>query len=211
VSTPLDRPFAVLATSNCPAYDQMLVALEREFRAVDREAVAEALDGLARPLFGLAEAPPNERVVALARAAWAALPHEGSAPPHWLLTCALDERHANGAVRAALAAEIGRRAGVPAGPVRLRGCWAVHIPDGGAHIAADLGPDAGRETADILSGGVCAHDLAFAVLTGLASAWRMAGDPERARRACGLRLPLPLGEDLRSLVQREVRAQGREA
>jgi hypothetical protein len=78
--TPLDTPFAVLAAARCPAYDAMLIAVEREFRAVHREAVAESLDELARPLFGLVDLSPDERVVALARAAWAALPEEGAAP-----------------------------------------------------------------------------------------------------------------------------------
>ena len=77
--TPLDTPFVGLAADSCPAYDEMLVALEREFRAVYRETVAGALDDAARPLFGLADAAPDEQVLALARAAWQALPHDGGA------------------------------------------------------------------------------------------------------------------------------------
>jgi len=211
VSTSLDAPFAALAAAHCPAYDEMLVALEREFRAVHHEAVAGRLDELARPLFELSQAPADERVVAVARAAWAALPQEGDAPPHWLLACALEERRGSAPVRAALAVELGRRAGVGARPARMRGCWAVHIDGGSTGVAADVGADPGLDTANPAGGGLCAHQLAFAILSGLASAWRAEGDSPRAQRAAGLRLLLPLDGDLRSLVHNEVRALGGQA
>lgn len=206
--TPLGTPFAVLASAHCPGYDEMLVALEREFRAVRCEGVAESLDELALPLFGLAHAPSDERAIALARAAWAALPDEGDQPSDWLLACGLEGGRGTGAVRAALAVELGRRAGISARPVRLRGCWAVHIRDRGAHVAADVGAESSVEPRDTVAGSLCAHQLAFVVLSGVAAAWRLAGDPAAARRACGLRLLLPLEERLRSLVQREVRSYG---
>jgi hypothetical protein len=207
LSTLLDAPFAALAAARCPAYDAMLIAVEGEFRAVHREAVAESLDELARPLFGLADAPADERVVALARAAWAALPEEGTAPPHWLLACALEEGRVSGAVRAALAAELGRRAGVRVCAARLRGCWAVHAAERDAQVAADVGGDTAAEPA-VGAGGMCAHQLAFAVLTGLAGAWRSAGDRLRAQRASRLRLLLRLEDKLRERVQQEIAAFG---
>jgi hypothetical protein len=55
---------------------------------------------------------------------------------------------------------------------------------------------------------MCAHQLAFAVLTGMADAWRSAGDRSRAQRASGLRLLLPLEETLRERVQQDLRAYG---
>jgi hypothetical protein len=94
----LDRPFAALAAARCPAYDEMLVAVEREFRAVHRDPVADALDEAARSLFPLADAPIEERVVALARAAWALLPDEAFDAPDWLLACALREIDASAAL-----------------------------------------------------------------------------------------------------------------
>ena len=148
MSTPLDTPFVGLAADSCPAYDEMLVALEREFRAVHREAVADALDEAARPLFELADAAPEEQVLALARAGWQALPYEGDEPPHWLLACALEDRCASGAVRAAVAAELARRAGIEARPVRLRGCWAIRVPGHGGQVAADVGEDASQPRPD---------------------------------------------------------------
>lgn len=208
MSGPLEPPFAVLAAADCPPYDEMLVGLEREFRAVDREAVAAALDDAARPLFALVSAPPEERVVGLARGAWEALPDEGGDPPHWLLARALDERRASGAVRAAVAVELARRAGIEARPARMRGCWAVLVPGDGVEVAADVGADGSRQGP---TGDLCVHRLAFAVLSGLAGAWRATGDLSRARRASGLRLLLPLGDRLRALVREEVRALGRSA
>jgi hypothetical protein len=166
----LDAPFAALATASCPPYADMLVALEREFRAVDREAVDRTLDDLARPLFDLAAAPPDEQVAAVARVAWTALPDEACAPSHWLLTSCLEEGHAPGTVRAALAAELGRRAGLP----------------------------------DV-TGDVCGHQLAFAVLSGLGAAWQAAGDTPRAQRAYGLRLLLPLDDAMQARVRAEIR------
>lgn len=206
LQAPLDAPFAALAASSCPGYDAMLIAVEREFRAVQREAVVESLDELARPLFGLADAARDERVIALARAAWVALPDEGTAPQDWLLACALEGGRATGAVRAALAAELGRRAGVRVCAARLRGCWAVHTVEHDAQLAADVGADSGHDS--VLAGGMCAHQLAFAVLTGLADSWWSAGDRFRAQRASGLRLLLPLEETLRERVQQDVRAYG---
>lgn len=203
--TPLDAAFAALAAARCPGYDAMLIAVEREFRAVDREAVAESLDELARPLFGLADAPPDERVITLAKAAWSALPDEGAEPPDWLLSRALEHGCASGAVRAALAAELGRRAGVRCCAARLRGCWAVHTGEHDAQVAADVGADPAQEPA---AGTLCAHQLAFAILTGIADAWRSADDRFRAQRAAGLRLLLPLEESLRRRVQHDLRAYG---
>src|ERR671918_384789 len=100
-----DRSFAALAAAGCPAYDAVLIALEQEFQPVNRGTVADSLDELARPLFGLAGAPLKQRAIALAEAAWAALPHQADAPLEWLLGSALERGRAAGAVRAALAVE----------------------------------------------------------------------------------------------------------
>jgi hypothetical protein len=182
----------------------MLLAVEQEFREIDRAGTADVLDDLARPLFGLASAPLEERAVGLARAAWEALPGEGDAPADWLLACALERRTASGAVRAALAVELGRRTGIPSRPLRLHGCWAVRACDPKARMAADVGTQSGFEPTGTGMGAQCAHQVAFIVLTALASAWRAAGESAAARRASGLRLLLPLDEALRGQVRREL-------
>jgi hypothetical protein len=206
---PLGTPFAVLAASPCAPYDEMLTAIEREFRAVDRPRLADALDRLARPLFGVTAAPARERSFALADAAYAAMPDDGGEPPSWLLSRALEDGRAAPAVRAVLAVELARRAGVSARPVRLQGRWLAGVHDGGAPVGADVGPDDAANAWDACTGCLCAHEVAFSVLGGLAAAWQAAGDPERARRAAGLRLLLPLGDGLRSALREDVTRYGR--
>jgi hypothetical protein len=204
MTEPLDTPFAILAGAHCAPYDAMLTAIEREFRAVDRDALADALDRLARPLFGVAQAPVQERTLALAAAAYDALPEDGDEPPCWLLSRALEQGRAAPAVRAVLAVELARRAGVGARPARLRGCWLVGVHDGGAPVAADVGPDTSAAGWETCSGCLCGHEVAFLVLDGLATAWHAAGDGERARRAAGLRLLLPLNAGLRAAVHMDM-------
>lgn len=187
---PFDMPYARLASEACAPHAEMLVAIEREFHAVQRAELDERLDDLARAVFA---APDPLRAVA--RAAWDALPAEDDAAPCWLAGCAMAEGAATGCVRAGLAAEIARRAGVGAVP----GCLderAVLIADG---AAADLG-----EALPGRRGPLCAHQLGFDVLTGLAAAWARDGDRTRARQAAGLRLLLPLDEDLRARLRGEL-------
>jgi hypothetical protein len=204
VEPPLGTPFAMLAGAQCAPYDEMLTAIEREFRAVDRDALADTLDRLARPLFGVTAAPIRERTLALAAAAYDALPRDGGEPDCWLFSRALESGRAAPALRAVLAVELARRAGVTARAARLHGCWLVGVHDGGAPIAADVGPDDGAGDWEICSGCLCGHELAFLVLDGLATAWQEAGDYERARRAAGLRLLLPLSAELRAAVHADM-------
>jgi hypothetical protein len=181
----------------------MLIALEREFRAVDCERVAEVLDELARPLLALSSASAHLRATALAAAARDALPAGGDEPSSWLHGRALQERRASAPVRAVLAVELGRRAGIAARPVRMRGRWLVGVHERGAPVAADVGGDPITGMLAPCSGCLCAHAMAFALLGGLTGAWRAAGDLPRARRAAGLRLLLPLETELRALVLEE--------
>jgi hypothetical protein len=182
-----------MAAAPCPGYGSMLVAVEHEFRSADRDGVDDALDELARPLFGLERAPLDERALGLGQAAWAALPEEGEAPADWLLGSALERGRAAGAVRAVLAVELAHRAGIAAHPARLRGCWAVHLGADAGHVAADVGALSSVEPCPRATGCLCAHQLAFVVLTSLVTAWRSTGDPERARQAGVLRLVLERG------------------
>jgi hypothetical protein len=182
--------FADLAAAACPSYGDLLAALECEFRSVGREALDESLDELALPLFEVRGAALEERAIALGRAAWAALPDEAATPPAWLLGSALRQRCGAAPVRAALAAELARRAGMAAHPTRLRGCWAIHVPGEPVGIAVDVGADSGTQCAGGPLGCVCAHQLASVVITSLADAWEAAGNIAQARHARVLRLAL---------------------
>ena len=192
---PFDRRFGVLARSPCPGLAELLVALEREFRAVDTRATSDRLDELARPLFPLAAQSADERAGALAMAARIAAPHDALEPTAWMLSQALRTGRIAPAVRAVLAAELGRRAGIAAGVFRHRERWMVLVGDGDTRFAADVGPETatwpGSPCARRCSGAHCSHGLAFEVLGGLAAAWTTAGDERHARRAAALRLELP--------------------
>ena len=201
---PLSTPYAVLAGAHCAPYDEMLTAIEREFRAVDPEALADVLDRLARPLFGISGAPPRERSLALAAAAYEVLPDDGSDPDSWLLSRALEQRRAAPALRAVLGVELARRAGVCARPARQRGRWLVGVHDVGVPLGADVGPDDHTGGWEACSGCLCGHEVAFLVLDGLATSWQAEGEGERARRAAGLRLLLPLNAGLRAAVHTDM-------
>jgi hypothetical protein len=185
--------FADVAASPCPSYGELLGALESEFRPLDRDALDEVIDELALPLFGIEDAPLDERAIALGRAAWAALRDEAATPPAWLLDSALAQGCGAAPIRAALAAELGRRAGVAAHPARLRGCWAIHLPGASVGVAVDVGPDPVERCARGPRGCLCAHQLAFVVITRLADAWQSTGNVAEARHARVLRLALSHG------------------
>jgi hypothetical protein len=182
--------FADIAGAACPSFGELLAALESELRVLNRDALDERLDELALPLFGIDQAPLEERAIALGRAAWTALPDEAGTPAAWLLGSALRQGCAAASVRAALAAELGRRAGVPAHPARLRGCWAILVSGESSRVAVDVGADT---AACGPFGCLCAHQVAFVVITGLAEAWQSAGNVAEASHARVLRLALPHG------------------
>jgi hypothetical protein len=205
---PLGNPFTALAATPHVDYDEMLTAIEREFRAVDRRRLADALDKSARPLLGLRSAPARERALALAEAANAALPDDCDQPSGWQLAAALEAGGGTAPLRAALAVELGRRAGVSARPVRMRDRWLVGVHDGGVPVCVDLGGDRSVDSLAACAGCLCAHQLGFVVLGGLAAAWRVAGRLERARRAAGLRLLLPLDDPLRAAVEDDLARYG---
>lgn len=207
---PLAHSFLTFAAACRPDCGGMLIAIEREFRAVHHVAVEERLDDLSRGLFELgSDASPEDRVLAIARTAWTALPWEGSEPQHWLFSSALEQQTASGPVRAALALEIGRRAGCAPTVARARGCWLVHVAH--SEVAADMGRDTIERECPAATGSFCAHALALLALTGLAAAWRARGDSPRARRASGMRLLLPLDEATREAVEADVRRDGARA
>ena len=200
----LSTMFPTLAAARHPGYDEMLTALEREFRAVDGARLAEVLDDAARPILGAASLPPRRRALALAEAAWTALPVTAAGPPAWMVSEALRTGAAAPPLRAAVAVELGRRAGVAARPVRLRGRWlvAVHEP-GLSPVGADAGADDDLAPEGI-DGCLCPHELAFVILGRLAGAWLEAGSPARAHRAAGLRLLLPLGARLQAKAREDL-------
>jgi hypothetical protein len=200
----LSAMFPTLAAARHPDYDEMLTALVREFRAVDGARLADVLDDAARPILGAATLPARQRALALAEAGWSALPVSAVEPRAWLVSEALRTGAGAPPLRAAVAVELGRRAGVAARPVRLRGRWlvAVHEP-GASPVGADVGTDDDLAPEGV-DGCLCPHELAFVMLGRLAEAWVDAGSPARAHRAAGLRLLLPLGARLQAKAREDL-------
>jgi hypothetical protein len=70
----------------------------------------------------------------------------------------------------------------------------------------DAGLPAGCPCAPSRVRGHCSHELAFCVLSGLARSYLASCRRQEARHACRLRLALPIDEDLRATVRRELGA-----
>src|SRR4051794_21511337 len=106
--------FTHLASGGCPPLAELLLALAAEFRPVDAEAADARLDELALPLFGLAD---GDKRVAAGRLANVLDADPGfdadrtSVAGLWL-DAVLEARAGHPLVLAAIAAEVGRRAGL---------------------------------------------------------------------------------------------------
>src|SRR3954453_10454170 len=104
--------FTRLACDGCPPVAELLLALAGEFRHVDAEAADARLDELALPLFGLASGNLQTAAGAVAGGLDSYHTERGSAAGPWL-DVALEARAGHPLVLAAIAVEVGRRAGLP--------------------------------------------------------------------------------------------------
>ncbi len=185
--------FTRLACGGCPPLADILLAMAAEFREVDTEAAEATLDELALPLFGLAGGDLRVAADELATV----LDHRpgffadrGSVSGLWL-DCALEARAGHPLILAAIAAEVGRRAGLRVHVLSAPTGWYAGLADGERLWLVDATMD-GR-TADPWSlRRHCAHELAFAALLGLSERYERVGDSARAGRASLLRSRLPL-------------------
>lgn len=146
----------------------------------------ELLDDRARALFGLAGEPPADQAVALEAAVSDLLPHTRVLDQALFLSTALRRGVAARSLRAAVAADLGRRAGVAASPGRDDREWRVLVRDD-----------------DRRGQPVCGHHVGLAVLGELAGCY-VDERPDLARRACELQLRLPIDEGTRSRVQHQI-------
>jgi hypothetical protein len=187
--------FTRLATGGCPPLADLLLALAAEFRDVDSGAAGSRLDELALPLFGLAGGDLRAAACRLA----AMLDTEPgfdtdrvSVDGLWL-DSALETRTGHPLVLAALAAEVGRRAGLPVHVLSAPVGWYAGLADGERLWLVDATMD-GRRAHPWSLRRHCAHELAFAALLGLSERFERLGDTRRASRAALLRSRLPLLE-----------------
>jgi regulator of sirC expression with transglutaminase-like and TPR domain len=185
--------FTRLASGGCPPLADLLLALAAEFREVDTEAADARLDQLALPLFGLAS---GELRLAACRLAEVLDTDPGfnaeraSVAGLWL-DRVLETRSGHPMVLAAIAAEVGRRAGLAVHVLSAPTGWYAGLADGDRLWLVDATMDGTRADPWSLRRH-CAHELAFAALLGLSDRYERAGDARQAGRAALLRSRLPL-------------------
>lgn len=155
------------------------LGVESDLREVD-----DALDDLARRLFADPSADALHRMLTDDPGFAVDISADGL-----LLHRVLDRRAGHPLVLAAIAAEAGRRAGLPAGVWSSRFAWFAGVrSEEGVSLVNATGASGPRPS------GVrchCAHEVAFAALLGLE---HRADDPEVADRARVLREALPVGD-----------------
>ncbi len=181
------------AESGCPPLADLLLALAAEFHDVDPTAADTHLDELALPLFGLAGGDHRTAAGRLA----AVLDSEPgfdadrtSVSALWL-DRVLQTRRGHPLILAALAAEVGRRAGLEVHVLSAPTGWYAGLADGERLWLVDATMD-GRRADPWSLRPHCAHELAFAALMGLSDRFERAGDTRQAGRAALLRSRLPL-------------------
>ena len=103
----------------------------------------------------------------------------------------LETRCGHPLILAALAAEVGRRAGLEVHVLSAPTGWYAGLADGERLWLVDATMD-GRRADPWSLRPHCAHELAFAALMGLSDRFERVGDTQRAGRAALLRSRLPL-------------------
>jgi hypothetical protein len=186
--------FERLAAGPCPPPAELLLAMAAEFGAVRAARTSFRLDELARGVFeAAAERDPGaiaRRLAAVVIEELRLQTDESSVEGLWLDTV-LERRTGHPLVLAALAAEIGRRAGVAVGVCSTASGWFAAV---GEHHRQWL-IDPSREPAPTPTGPLrrhCGHEVAYAALTGLYARLLRDRDESAAHRAAQLRAQLPV-------------------
>jgi hypothetical protein len=181
------RAFRRLASGPCPPITGFLLVLSASLEPVDDRGADERLDDLARSVFGLLDADGhtqmNELANVLTRAP--AFTIDETTPAGLHLDRALQQRAGHPLILATVLAEIGRRAGLETGVYSSPNGWYAGRID---HETLWLVDPATRQmTAPEVVRRHCGHELAYAVLLGLAHRYASQGDRELAERAGCLR------------------------
>lgn len=203
-----DTDYARLACGSCPALDEFLLALTAEFRPVDRDAVLLGLDRLALDAGLLTGADPAVQLATLRDVLGGFEPIAADAVDAVALDRVLAFRQGHPTVLAALYLLVGRRTGVPLVAVGAGGRLLIAHP--AAQGDAVLDPAAGgrpvppEELRETGTHRRCPHQIAYGVLTALASGAMEREDTELAIRAAELRLDLPCEDEFRRVLELEV-------
>jgi hypothetical protein len=186
--------FERLVAGPCPPPAGLLLALAAEFRPVCGAPTSFRLDELARGLFEVAAArDPGRTARALATLLTEELgfaTDQASVEGLWI-DRVVARRAGHPLVLAAIATEVGRRAGVAVGLCSTATGWYAAVGSPQKLWLIDPSRDAGPTP----SGPVrrhCGHEVAFAALTGLYARMLRDGDEASAQRAADLRAQLPV-------------------
>jgi regulator of sirC expression with transglutaminase-like and TPR domain len=174
-----EQAFTAISHEACPSVAETLLAVVAAWRPVDHLVLDGELDQMARALFG-AEPDGRERSRTLAAFLTRELrPDATSAEGLWLDEV-LATRRGHPVMIAALAAELGRRAGWEISVCSTPTAWYAGLVDGDVlWLIEPTGAAAGVPTTVRRH---CAHELAYVVLTGLAERFESQHDRDRARR-----------------------------
>jgi regulator of sirC expression with transglutaminase-like and TPR domain len=190
------RRFSTFAGLSDPPFDSLLLALAAEFHEVDRAAVLEELDELARPLFGVGGQSPRAAGEMIAAKLAEAVPLQPAAASvdDLFLDRVLSNRRGHHALLAVIYVELARRAGASLSLLSSGDAWFAGIVCDDEAILLDPGRTGDTLQAQLMLRRHCAHELAHALLCSLTTRFRALGSARLARRAAELRLELPLGE-----------------
>lgn len=200
-------PYAQLACGSCPALDEFLVAMVAEFRSIDRDAVLLALDRLALDAGLLDGLPPQEQLDALRTVLGDLEPIAADHVDAVALDRVLAFRQGHPTAIAALWLLVGRRTGVPLGALSAKGRPLVADARPGAGLVVDPAAGGRRVPLHELPDEArwrCPHQIAYGMLTALASGAMERGDLALAIRAAELRLDLPCDTESRRVLELEV-------
>lgn len=211
------RSFAELASTPDPPLDELVLALAAEFRAVDRPAALAALDDLGDELTEAAartDATPAAQVRACAGLlgnvhGFAGDDRQYDNPDNSMLDRVLDRRRGLPITLSVLYAEVARRAGIPLAGVGLPGHFVVgHF---GAASPLLIDPYAGGTPVEgpvspVLVRPWAAPEIAMRMLNNLVGSYQRRGNLSAALRAASMRIQLPAEEQLREVLEAELRA-----
>jgi hypothetical protein len=184
-STAAERALAAIGGRACPPLADALTAVAAIWRPVLRADVDDHLDELARPLFNVT---PNghARASALAQLVVRAFRCDADPIAGLWLDEVLASRRGHPVLIAAVASELGRRAGWETRVCSSSAAWYAGLLDADRLWLIDTPVPADRvgTSAPERMRSHCAHELSYVVLTGLAERF---ADPRDATRARALR------------------------
>ena len=174
-----EQAFTAISHEACPALAETLLAVVAAWRPVDHLVLDGQLDQMSRALFG-AEHDGRARARTLAACLTRELKPDAASVEGLWLNEVVATRRGHPVLIAALAAELGRRAGWEITVCSTPTAWYAGLLDGDVlWLVEPTGAPAGVPTTVRRH---CAHEIAYVVLTGLAERFESERDRDRARR-----------------------------